>query len=172
MAVVSDANILSSLAAADALSLLPQLFSNDDIFIPPAVERELQAGLIRGVTYLERVFQAIQSDQIRILNLVQVERDLVTTLPDKLHAGKREGIALCQMRGFLFLSNDKRAVHYCRSKGIDVVNLEAFLRLLWLDRILTRGEIEALMKMMEEIENLTLTQEQRNKIFAPRRRKS
>jgi predicted nucleic acid-binding protein len=170
MAVVSDANILSSLAAADALDLLPQPFSNDDIFIPPAVEHELQAGLTRGVGYLERIFQAIQSGRIRVLNLAQEERDLVISLPDQLHNGERECIALCQIRGYLLLSNDKRAVRYCQSNAIDVVNLEAFLRLLWLNSILTRSKIETLMKMMEDVENLTLTQVQRDKIFAPRRK--
>ena len=34
MAIVSDANILSSLAAADGLDILAKIFPRDDVFIP------------------------------------------------------------------------------------------------------------------------------------------
>jgi hypothetical protein len=39
MAVVSDTNIPSSFAAANALHLLPKLFQGDTLYIPPAVEQ-------------------------------------------------------------------------------------------------------------------------------------
>ncbi len=110
MAVVSDANILSSLAAANALDLLSQLFHGDNIFIPKAVELELQVGLQNGTKHLQRIFDQIVANDIQVLTLTESEYALTESLPDKLHAGEREGIVLCQMRGHLFLSNDKRAV--------------------------------------------------------------
>lgn len=169
MAIVSDANILSSLAAADALDLLPQLFVGDEIFIPQAVEQELQAGLTYGKSHLNRVFQAISLGEIQVLHLTAHERALTTPLPRKLHAGEREGIILCQVRKHLFLSNDKRAIRYCQANGISNVNLEAFLRLLWIRGILSRTEVKGLINTMQAVERLTLKKSQLDNIFAPRR---
>ena len=59
--IISDTNILSSLAVAEAFDLLFQLFSYTQIYIPPAVHRELQAGLDRNQTHLEPVLQAVDA---------------------------------------------------------------------------------------------------------------
>ncbi len=171
MAIVSDANILSSLASADALALLPKLFLNDDIYIPPAVEQELQVGLARGRSHIERIFQTLQAGDIQVLHLTEAERSLAAALPPKLHAGEREGIVLCQLRKHLFLSNDRRAVRYCQANGIEAVNLTGLLRLLWTSRIMSQGEVKVLVDTMATVEKLTLSQVQRATIFAPRRRR-
>ena len=171
MTIVSDANILSSLAAADALDLLPQVFVGDDIFIPQAVQQELQAGLTYGKSHLNRIFQAISLGEIQVLHLTAHERALTIPLPRKLHAGEREGIILCQVRKHLFLSNDKRATRYCQANGISSVNLEAFLRLLWVRGILSQKEVKGLINTMQTVEGLILKKSQLDKIFAPRRRR-
>lgn len=64
MPVVSDSNILSSLAAADALDLLTLLFHGGKIFIPQAVEQELHTGLIYGASHLQYIFDAIRNGDI------------------------------------------------------------------------------------------------------------
>ena len=69
MSIVSDTNILSSFAASEALSLLPSLFVDPIILIPPAVFQELQDGLARGKAYLEAVLQAIAAKEIQVLEL-------------------------------------------------------------------------------------------------------
>ena len=74
MKIVSDTNILSSFAASEALSLLPPLFVDPIILIPPAVFQELQDGLARDKTYLEAVLQAIAAKEIQVLELTVEER--------------------------------------------------------------------------------------------------
>lgn len=168
MAIVSDANVLSSLAAANVLDLLAKVFVEDKVFIPPAVEQELQTGLAYGKTHIERIFKAIERGDIQVLPLTETERNLIKSLPRQLHAGEREGIILCQLHNHLFLSNDKRAIRYCQTSGITAVNLEAFLRLVWLNKILSQNQVKALIKQMEVAENLILKPDQQAKIFAPR----
>lgn len=171
MPVVSDSNILSSLAAADALDLLTKFFRGDTIFIPQAVEQELQAGLAHGAFHLQRVFDAIRRDEIRTLYLTEAEQTLTTTLPRKLHAGEKEGIVLCRLYNYLFLSNDKRAIRHCQMTGIKSINLEAFLRALWVQRVLSQQEVKALIQAIQSVEKLVVTQEQFGKIFAPYHRR-
>ena len=45
--------------------------------------------------------------------------------------GERECIAVCQGRGWPFLTNDKRARNYCQQTGVEVYDLAGLLRALW-----------------------------------------
>jgi len=167
MVIVSDTNILSSLAAADALPLLPQLFPGDTIHLPPAVEQELQTALGFGKRHVERVFEALDAGAIHHIELTPTERSHMTMLPSQLHAGEREGIVLCQIRKCLFLCNDRRAIRYCEANAIQVVDLIILLRLLWVRRIVTQDEVKDLIDAMAQVEHLTLSDFQRTLLFAP-----
>ena len=63
MTIVSDTNILSSLAAANALALLQQLFARSMLSIPPAVRDELRKAVDRGKTSLEPLVMAITAGE-------------------------------------------------------------------------------------------------------------
>jgi predicted nucleic acid-binding protein len=169
--VVSDTNILSSLAAADAVEALQRLFARSTVSIPPAVRDELQAAIDRGRTYLASVIDAIAADDIPVLMLTDDERTLAATLPRRLNAGECEAIALCQRRQFPLLSNDRRAVRYCQTNGIDVVDLPTILRLFWTRQITTRANVEQIITRIEQVERLTLSDAQREAIFASQRRR-
>ena len=95
MTIVSDTNILSSLAAVNALALLQELFSRSMLSIPPAVRDELQTAIKRGKTYIEPLVIAITTGEILLLELTEDEQSLTATLPRKLNTGEREAIALC-----------------------------------------------------------------------------
>ena len=171
MTIVSDTNMLSSLAAANALARLQRLFARSTLSVPPAVRDELQVAVERGRTYLEALTAAITAGEIPVLALTEAEHALATMLPRKLNAGEREAIALCQQRGLPLLCNDRRAVRYCQTNGIDVVDLPTVLRLFWTRQVATRTEVEQIISRMEQVERLTLSAGQRDAIFAPQRRR-
>lgn len=171
MTIVSDTNILSSLAAANAFGELQRLFTRSTLSIPPAVPDELQEAVDRGRTYLDILSTAIAAGDIPVLALTDHERTLLSTLPRRLNAGECEAIAICQQRHVPLLSNDRRAVRYCQANGIDVVDLPAILRLFWTRQLTTRADVEHLIIRMEQIERLMLSDEQRAAIFAPQRRR-
>jgi predicted nucleic acid-binding protein len=72
--IVSDTNILSSLAAANALALLQQLFARSMLSIPPAVCDELRTAVDRSKTYLEPLVRAITAGEILLLELTEDEQ--------------------------------------------------------------------------------------------------
>lgn len=169
MIIVSDTNILSSFASADALNLLPELFPDDTIHIPPAVEKELQVALLYGKAHVERVIEALEAGDIQRITPTEAERKRMAALPAKLHDGEREAIVICQARNHLFLTNDKRAVSYCKLNRIDTLKLEMLLRLLWIRRIMSQDEVKTLIGTMGTVEKLVLSKKQCDIIFAPRR---
>ncbi len=167
MVIVSDTNLLSSLAAANALFLLLQLFPDDTIHIPPAVEQELQTALAFGKQHIKRVFATLERGTFHRIELTIEERLRLTTLPRQLHAGEREGIVLCQARKVLFLCNDGRAIRYCKANSIKAIDLPTILRLFWIRQVTTKDRVKALIEEMVQIERLTLSDSQRTMIFAP-----
>lgn len=166
MLIISDTNILSSLAAGDALPLLFRLFPNQPIYIPPAVHQELLAGLSRR-SYLIAVSEALAQAQIQVLSLSAVEHELAQQLPSRLNRGECEAIALTQSRHTNLLSNDKRAVRYCQAQKLAVVDLADLLRLFWRNHLASYTQVEQLLIQMERVENFVLSEDDRAKIFAP-----
>jgi predicted nucleic acid-binding protein len=127
--VISDTNVLSSLAAGNCLLALSQLYKHAQLIIPPTVRQELQEGLDRGKTHLQPVIQAIAAQEIEVVSL-SAEEELRTFLyPANLDAGEREAIALAQTRKALLLSNDGDAIRYGRQRKLNVVSLPNLLRL-------------------------------------------
>lgn len=171
MTIVSDTNILGSIAAAHAFRLLTQLFARSTLSIPPAVRDELLVAVERGISYLEGVTRAITAGEIAVLELTAAEHALATTLPRKLNAGEREAIALCQQRHLPLLCNDRRAIRYCQANRVETVDLPTLLRLFWTRQVTTRAAVEQMIGRMEQIERLTLSDEQRAAIFASQRRR-
>lgn len=171
MIVISDTNILSSLAAATAFDTLFQLFTQSELCIPPAVVHELQAGIDKGKPYLAPVLEAITTQKIVVIALSSREEQLIQQYPPRLNLGECEAIALAQTHNGLLLSNDKRAVHYCQNQGIRVLNLENILRELWVRKILSRTEVKQVIEQIAHVERLVISPQRQTVIFARRRKR-
>ena len=167
MIIVSDTNILGSLAAGDSLTTLCQLYAKDSLVIPPAVQQELEDGLARGHQHLERVFLSLQSRQIEVVALSAEEESHSFNYPFDLGDGEREAIALVQSRKGTLLSNDIDAVHYCQQRGLRALNLPDLLRLFWVEKLLSQAEVHAVIAKMAQLESLVLRSKQIAEIFAP-----
>lgn len=165
MIVISDTNMLSSLAAGDSFPALSRLF-RDKLAIPPSVQEELQSGFDRGSGYLQPVLQAILTRRIEVLPLSAEEELLTFTYPSNLDEGEREALALAQTRKATLLSNDRAAQRYCHQRGIRVLNLPDILRALWVEQVLLPEEVRNLITRMEQVEQLSLTPKQMGEIFA------
>lgn len=165
--ILSDTSVLSSFAAAQALPLLLTASEEDTIFIPPAVEQELRAGLARGVTYLRNVLDLIPRGQVQLLDLNESDLECMASLPEALGPGEREAIALCLRHEATLLCNDRRVVQYCDAQGILCLDLASLLRKLWTEGIATRAKVKTLIVRMEKAENLVFKDHDR--VFAPQK---
>jgi predicted nucleic acid-binding protein len=164
--VISDTNVLSSLAAGDSLPALFQLYEKSGLAIPSAVRLELQAGVDQGRSYLVPVIDAIANLKIDILPLSAEEEIRSFSYPVNLGKGEREAIALSQTRKATLLCNDRNAMRYCKQHGIRVVSLVNILRLFWIEQVMPQEEVRNLIEKMRHMEGLTLTQNQIAEIFA------
>jgi predicted nucleic acid-binding protein len=166
--VVAPTNILSLLAAGDALPALLRLFSRAKLVIPPGVQQELHAGLNAGTNHLAPVLQAIQANQIEVSALSTEEEFLTYNFPNSLNEGELQALAIAQKRRAPLLCNDMPIIRYCQPRGLTVVTLVAILRLLWVKNVQSPDEVQRLIRQMEQVEGLALSSRQVTEIFASR----
>jgi predicted nucleic acid-binding protein len=112
--VISDTNILSSIAAGDSLPALFQLYAKSKLVVPPAVKLELQAAVDQGSSYLIPVMDAIVNPRIAVVFLSAEEEVRSFSHSISLGEGEREAIALAQTRKATLLCNDRDAIRYCK----------------------------------------------------------
>lgn len=166
MIIISDTNILSSLAAGESLPRLQFLFAPSRLVIPPFVQHELQVGFDKGLSYLEPVLLAVQHKQLEVTSLSAEEELLTFNYPAHLNEGERQAMAIAQMRKVFLLSNDEQAVRYCKRRKIRVMNLVDILRLFWVKDVMSQDEVREAIERMKRVEDLSLTPKHLVEIFA------
>lgn len=63
-----------------------------------------------------------------------------------IHFGEAEGLIISKNRNTIFLTNDSRAVRYCKDNDIKVLDLRDILLLLFKRRVLTREGMKDLIR--------------------------
>lgn len=114
--IVADTNLVSTFARIGRLDLLFLVAETDALYLPPAVIKEIKAGLHKGLDFLQPLVDCLTGETgFYALELSAAEKTLAESLPGSLNAGERECIAVCVQRpdGKL-LTNDKRAHTYCK----------------------------------------------------------
>src|SRR5574341_1468701 len=127
--IVADTNIISTFTRIKRLELLLKVAETDALHLAPAVVKEIEVGLRKG------------------LDFTPDEKSMVDALPGSLNAGEKESIAICSKRaGCKLLTNDKRAHNYCRANRIPSLDLKLILRQLWKASHCTKEEVCSLME--------------------------
>lgn len=148
--VLLDTNIFSIFAELGKSDLLPVVLNRHPLYVTPIVHDELSVGLNRGHTHLQSALDLIgKNKQIRIVSLTSAEIASVKTLPTWLGSGEAEAIAVCQSRGWVFTSYDRKAVSYCKSKGILTFTLNDILAALWQGNIVSKDEVKEMIRQLE-----------------------
>lgn len=152
--IVCDTNILSTFARVGILELLFKLFPNHEFVIPPAVYKEINEAIQRGLLFLETVQTRVDAGQICLLALTSEEEVERKNLPRSFGLGEAEGVAICTRQDAVFLSNDKRVRNYCQERGIEVYDLIRLLRALWENKIVSRHKVHKIVNNIERLEEI------------------
>ena len=162
---VADTSVLSSFAAARGLDLLLDVLGVEALFMPSAVQREVQVGLERGAEYLQAIVELVKAGRIRVLTFEPTDSECVASLPSGFGAGEREAVALCQRYNATVLCNDRLVRRYCSQHNIPCLDLARLLRLLWLKGLVTKAKVKTMIVRMEKAEHLVF--KDLDRVFAP-----
>lgn len=116
--IVSDTDFLSSFAKIDELKLVFRVFKTKEIVITKAVYNELKEA---------PVFDKLSPYFSAKGNKIKVEKSAIKSVPENLGEGERESISLAKDKKAKLLMDDRDAGKYAESKGVDVIDIPAFL---------------------------------------------
>lgn len=147
--VLFDTNVLSLFAKIERLSLLLQAFAKmhqaKQLYVSPAIQRELEAGVEHGATYLQSAIVLIHENDIQIVYPTKADQQFIHSMPSKLAEGEAEAIALCHRLGLVFISHDRKALNYCERVGIPSVKLAVLINRLEVAKLLSESEIDKML---------------------------
>jgi predicted nucleic acid-binding protein len=146
-----DATVLSNFAAVGRLDLLRVALGA--AYLTDAVYEELRAGAEAGYAFLTAIEQHMALfDAQGWLHLAaiegEVEQQLLRSLPSSLHHGEATSLAIAQVRGWRFLTDDRLARAAAVRLGVGVGGtLGMLVRLVELD-LITQAEANRLLNEM------------------------
>lgn len=151
--VILDCDIASCLAKIDKIDLLSSAFPDFEVYITESVSIELLRASQAGFSFPDRIFK-----NIPVISLNQDERIMLQDIPKNrsIHFGEAEGLIISKNRNAIFLTNDSRAVRYCRDNDTKVLDLRDILLLLFKRRALTREKMKDLIRDIEDMDNITI----------------
>ncbi|MBI5389699.1 hypothetical protein HZB01_04970 [Candidatus Woesearchaeota archaeon] len=140
---VFDTDVVSTFAKIRRFDLFPSVFGKSELLLPPAV-----------VTDIKRAKYPFLQNSLVLPLFKQIElQEKERILAEEIHSfknlgkGESECIAIAEVRKAVFVSNDKKAVHFAESRGIGVVTLISIL--LYLKTVLSNEELWQLMNEIE-----------------------
>ncbi len=154
--ILVDNNILSTFARVGELKLVFGLFLRSKLGVTPAVLAEMDQALAQSCHWLEEVKRLLGSGLLELAAPRAEEILVADSLPVSLGPGERESIAICQIRLWTFLTNDRRARNYCRQAGVRVYNLADLLAAIWRGGLRSHQFVQELCGRMEAAEGMTI----------------
>jgi len=116
--IVSDTDFLSSFAKIDELKLVFRVFKTKEIVITESVYNELKEAPVFDL--LLTYFSAKE-------NKIIIKKVSAKDVPENLGTGERESITLAKDKKAKLLMDDRDAGEYAQSKGVNVIDIPAFL---------------------------------------------
>jgi len=146
--VVLDCDLISTFAKVNRIDLLELLFPDDQLVITASVYNELLEVKQYGFDFPDKLIQT----SIGLINIQNVEKSVFENfLQDyRIHLGEAEGIAIAKCRNGVFITNDSKAVEFCREKWVKVLNLKDVLRKIATEKIINKGEMTKLIRDIED----------------------
>ena len=151
--VILDCDIASCLAKINRMDLLGAAFPDFEAYITESISTELLRASQAGFSFPDRILK-----NVPVISLNQDERIMLQDIPKNrsIHFGEAEGLIISKNRNAIFLTNDSRAVRYCKDNDIKVLDLRDILLILFRQRALTREEMNDLIQDIEDMDNVVI----------------
>ncbi|RQW77745.1 MAG: hypothetical protein EHM14_13675 [Methanothrix sp.] len=160
--VIIDTDMASVFAKIERLELLKLLFSKYRIVITPRIHDELMVSLQFGYSFPNEIFKHFE-----VIYPTSEEgkdfQDLMSQMITPLGKGELEAISICKSRGCIFSSLDQIALRFAEDFGIETVGLHSILRAFWKSQLLSKTEVEAVIRDIEVKDNTKI--KDKNAIF-------
>ena len=163
---VVDNNVLSALAKAEVLDLLPATF--DAVATTPGVVEELDTARIEGYRFVERIDDVRQeSGWLTVLTPTDRERRHAEAIRDHtLSFVDAECISVASLRDRRLLTDDRHAGTVARQRDVDVWDLPLlFHAAIRTDALESATELRSVLDRLERRDAYRLSESDRTALF-------
>ncbi len=155
MNLVCDTDIISSLAKIGELSLLDELFSKSEMYIPLGVYEELKLAQDVGYEFPDKIFNVIPVVSMDIEEIDDYRNYLIKNR--ELGKGEIQCMVIARRRGWTVLTNDNLARNKCKKRQIKTYNLAEILTASYGANLRSRSELEEIVKALHEKDNFSFS---------------
>jgi len=155
MMILVDTNILSTFGKVGGLKLLFELFQTK-LSVSSNVFCEISIAYEKEYSFAKSVLDCIKNEKIDVVAVDQEDLPYMLGLPKSFGPGERDSIAICENRGYVFLSNEKKVYNYCKKHGIQCLLLPHLLKSLWKENILNKEDVKELITEIESKDNIVI----------------
>jgi len=139
--IVSDADFLSAFSKIDRIDLIFKVFKTKEITITKAVYDELKESPV-----FDKLLPYFSAKESKII----IKKVSAKDVPENLGTGERESITLAKDKKAKLLMDDRDAEEYAESKGVDVIDIPAFLFHCKESNILPVSEIKSIINNLKD----------------------
>lgn len=163
MRVIVDTDILSMFAKVSDVDVLREFLGKGRVMMTPAIRDEISTPMQYGYMFPCEVLS-----QVPVVHLMEQdwrEYERLWAMRSSLGKGELEAIAFCRGKGSFFATNDSAARKFAQDQGVQVISLQAILRGLWLSRVRSKAEVQALLERIKKADYLEVPREVELEIF-------
>ena len=146
MSILLDTDVLSAFAKISGLELLNELFSGEEILITNGVYEELTYIKESGYDFADQILGFVRNTPMNDEELDIYHSFLKHT---SLGKGELQCIVVCIVRGYPFITNDRKAKNFASAKGVMTWDIPDILKALWMTGIKSKEDVASLMELLE-----------------------
>ena len=158
MSILLDTDVLSAFAKISGLELLNELFSSDELLITNGVYEELMYIRESGYDFVDQILGFVRNTPMDGKELDAYHSFLKRT---SLGKGELQCIAVCIVRGYPFVTNDRKAKNFASVKGVVAWDIPDILKALWVAEIKSKEDVAILIKTLEQKDRMIIKDKNR-----------
>ena len=139
--IVSDTDFLSAFGKIDRIDLIFKVFKTKEITITKSVYDELKESPV-----FDKLLPYFSAKE----NNIKVKEASIKDIPVSLGKGERASISLAKDKKAKLLMDDRDAGEYAESKGVDVIDIPAFLFHCKESNTLSVSEIKSIINNLKD----------------------
>ena len=153
MSILLDTDVLSAFAKIGGLELINELFSSEEMLITNGVYEELVYIKESGYGFVDQIFTFARNTPMR-----GDELNIYHSFMEHTNLGKGElqCIAVCIVRNYPFITNDRKAKNFASAKGVLTWDIPDLLKALWVAGIKSKEEVAILMRILEQKDRMVI----------------
>ena len=154
--ILLDTNILSTFCKIRRLSLIFEVLKKEVLYISPNVFKELKKARDKGYSFSNNAFESIKNNRLQVINLTPEEKTETIKIPSSFAAGERDSIVVCKKRSWIFITNEKKVINYCKKQGIMYFDLIDILKAMHEFMGYSKEDIRSLIEEIEKKDNILI----------------